>query len=113
MVPERRAAPRHHVKLDAEIECKGSSYAGSLTRDASESGILIVTDAEATVGDDVTIRCSLGETTLSVTGTVARRAPREDGSGLAEIAVVLTMPNPLVAEIFRQLERARSSSVSQ
>jgi hypothetical protein len=108
MTLERRVSQRHHAKLDAEVEINGRTFGGSLTRDASETGLLVATDADAQIGDTVTIRCSLGGTMLSVTGTVTRRDRRSDHD-LGEIAVLLSAKNPLVAEIFRQLERSGSS----
>ena len=106
MSSERRHSPRHNAHLQAEIEIDGHVFGGSLTRDASETGLLLVTDADTAVGDAVTIRCELGGSSLSVTGKVARRRPT-DGK-LFEIAVLLSAKNPLVAEIFRQLERSAS-----
>jgi hypothetical protein len=111
MTNERRHSARHAARLDAEVEYAGNSFGSSLTRDASETGLLVVTAANARVGDIVTIRCSLGETVLSVTGKVTRRSEASD-DGLSEIAVLLSSKNPLVAEIFRQLERSNSAPPS-
>jgi hypothetical protein len=73
---------------------------------------LVATEADVTVGDAVTIRCSLGGTVLSVTGTVTRRSEASADTGLPEIAVRLSSKNPLVAEIFRKLEISKSAPPS-
>src|SRR6185503_3945759 len=107
MSPERRRSKRHPAKLQTEVELGGVTRRGSITRDASETGLLLVTDVDAEVGDPVIIRCELGGTLLSTTATVARCEPSAE-PGLREMALVFTAKNPLFAEIFRQLAQADS-----
>ena len=61
--------------------------------------------ADVGPGEAVTVRCDLGSTMLAVVAKVARRQKNVE-NGVNEIALEFTCPNPLVAEIFRQLERA-------
>jgi hypothetical protein len=110
MDDEKRRAARYRATVAAEVDLDGETVQGALTRDASEHGVSLLTEHALPVGREVTLRCTLEHTAVSVVGKVVRvrELPAEDSSRWAlEIAIELTAPNPLVGEIFRQLGRMK------
>jgi hypothetical protein len=112
MSDDRRAAPRHPIELDAEIDLGNGPIRTAITRDGSERGVLLLTNEEIEVGQHVTLSCRVDHTLVTAVGTVVRKQPNHDGSFHTSVAIELAAKNPLVAEIFRQLARKSSQPPS-
>lgn len=111
----RRQADRHLAYIGAELETPEGRVRSSITRDASETGLLLLTRARLQVGQAVRVRVHLpntdGSTSLvEVTGSVVRREalPLADNDLWHEkVAIVLDEPNPELARRVHEVAEAQ------
>lgn len=73
MGDERRESPRHEATLPAQIETDAGRFTAALTKDVSESGLLVMSHQTLDVGTGVTIHLRFGGAQYVVTGKVVRQ----------------------------------------
>lgn len=103
MAENRRASPRHVATLPAQIETDAGRFTIAITKDVSESGLLVMSHQALEVGTGVTIYLSHGGAQYVVTGKVVRLEPlaHEDSAmWRSSAAVAVDTDNSDVAKIF-------------
>lgn len=112
----RRRAERHEVYIAAEIEQDSAAEGqapvatrSAVTRDVSESGLLLLTRADLAIGEHVRVRVYLpGEERAPrrVSGRVVRHEPldeHETGMWKVKVAVQFDAPSRELGEVFVHL----------
>src|SRR5262245_11914455 len=95
---ERRRGIRHHAYLAAEIVVESGTARIAITKDISDSGLLLLTRARLTEGQVVKLRIHRpGEEDrpLELTGRVVRREPlsrQEQGTWREKVAFAYDQP---------------------
>lgn len=112
--PERRSAERRKVFLAAEIETPEGRVRSSVARDASATGLLLLTRGAFDVGAEVTLhvlRLDPDAERIVVHGRVSRSEPldaEEAAVWTRKLGIHLEDPPPeLFAEVERFAERQR------
>ncbi len=106
--PERRSAERRKVFLAAEIETPEGRVRSSVARDASASGLLLLTRGAIEVGAELrlhVLRLDPDAEKITVTGRVVRCDPLDDDEALLwtrKLGIHLADPPP---ELFVEIER--------
>lgn len=116
---ERRRGARHDAYLAAELVIDPGSVRIAITKDISDSGLLLLTRVVLTEGQLVIVRIyrpGEDDQPLVVSGRVVRREPlgrREIGTWLEKVAFAFDHPQPDLAAEFVALaeKQARDSTI--
>ena len=115
---ERRRAPRHRAYLAAEVVVQGETGRSAVTKDVSESGLLLLTRARLEEGQTVKLlihRPGEEDRPVVLTGRVVRRQPlrrEEIGTWREKVAFVFDEPQPELAAEFRELSERQARLTS-
>lgn len=105
---DRRRGDRHHVYLATEIVTEDASWRSGITRDVSDTGLLLLTRTKLDQERPVTLRIHLptdDERVLEVSGTIVRQEPltaEERGTWREKVAVRFDVAQ---GELAREFER--------
>lgn len=106
---DRRSASRLPVLLGAEIETPDGRVRSAVSKDASPSGLLLLTRAEVAVGDKVRLHVHRSDTALppfEVRGQVVRTEPLDASEALLwkrKVAIALDGSPPELFADAREL----------
>ncbi|MGZ3419676.1 MAG: PilZ domain-containing protein [Polyangiales bacterium] len=95
---DRRSAPRMQVFLAAEIETKDGRVRSAVSRDASATGLLLLTRGELTAGETVKLhilRADQNAEPIQASGKVIRSEPLDEEEALIwrhKLAIALEDP---------------------
>jgi hypothetical protein len=112
---ERRRATRHSAYLAAEVVVEPGTARIAITKDISDSGLLLLTRATLTEGQLVTLRIyrpADEDHPLELGGRVVRREPlsrQEIGTWREKVAFAFDKPQAELAEEFAALVEKQSS----
>jgi len=116
---ERRRAPRHRAYLAAEIVVDTDIERSAVTKDVSESGLLLLTRARLVEGQPVKLKIHRPgdeERPLVLSGYVVRRemlTHDEIGTWREKVAFAFEEPQPDLAREFAALAERQSRPSSQ
>ena len=111
---ERRRAARVNVFLGAELETEEGRTTSAVSRDASATGILLLTRANVDAGSTIklhVVRMDQSAPPITVAGRVVRSEPLDEDERLVwtrKLAVALDNPPPELIEemeLFAQRQR--------
>lgn len=111
---ERRRGPRHSAYLAAEVVVDSGSARIAITKDVSETGLLLLTRAALSEGQLVTLRIHRpgeDDPPLELSGRVVRREPlsrKEIGTWREKVAFAFDKPQPDLAAEFAALVEKQS-----
>lgn len=110
MVEDRRESPRHVATLPAQIETDAGRFTIAITKDVSESGLLVMSHQALDVGTGVTIYLSVGGAQYVVTGKVVRQESLvhdESAMWRSRAAVAVDTTDSDLAKIFAAVTAAK------
>ena len=96
LVEDRRASPRHEAYISAALETSKGRSTIAITRDISDTGLLILTRLPLDVGELVKLTAALGEAQHTLSARVVRTEPLE-GHELWRHRVAITTDDPALA----------------
>jgi hypothetical protein len=111
---ERRRATRHNAYLAAEVVVESGSARIAITKDISDSGLLLLTRATLTEGQPVRLRIYRpgdDDRPLELSGRVVRREPlsrQEIGTWREKVAFAFDQPQAELAAEFAALVEKQS-----
>ena len=112
---ERRRATRHQAYLAAEVVVESGSARIAITKDISDSGLLLLTRASLTEGQPVILRIyrpNEDDLPLALSGRVVRReqlSRQELGTWREKVAFAFDKPQPELAAEFAALAEKQAS----
>jgi hypothetical protein len=115
---ERRRSPRHRAYLAAEVVVDTDIERSAVTKDVSETGLLLLTRARLVEGQPVKLkihRPGEEDQPLVLSGKVVRRerlSQDEIGTWREKVAFVFDEPQPDLAREFRALSERQSRTTS-
>jgi hypothetical protein len=115
---ERRRSPRHRAYLAAEVVLDTDIERSAVTKDVSETGLLLLTRARLVEGQPVKLkihRPGEEDQPLVLSGKVVRRerlSQDEIGTWREKVAFVFDEPQPDLAREFRALSERQSRTSS-
>jgi len=107
MGEERRESSRREATLPAQIETDEGSVTVALTKDVSESGLLVLSRQALTVGTGVTIHLRFGGAQYVVTGKVVRHETLTHDQWRSRSAVAVDTTDSDLGMIFAALAAAK------
>ena len=116
---ERRRGPRHSAYLAAEVVVEAGTARIGITKDISDTGLLLLTRARVTEGQRVKLRIYRpgdDDHPLELSGRVVRREPlsrQELGTWREKVAFAFDQPQSELAREFETLveKQSRMSTV--
>jgi hypothetical protein len=101
-VEDRRASPRHEAYISAALETSKGRSTIAITRDISDTGLLILTRLPLDIGELVKLTAALGEAQHTLSARVVRTEPLE-AHELGRHRVAITTDDPALAEFHAAL----------